>query len=269
MSTYYYLIASLPELIFDAVKTAYTIEEFINFCSEELKAADFNNIKKIFIFNDIKNSVFYKEKNFKYFVPSFYSEEEFKANLKDTDTFYPFIAEYFYHNKSEKRIYPKLLKADELILLFYEFIDDFSDGVLKEYFLFELDLRNALTAISLRANQISDPNKIIVFTDQSKSFIKSTAVDFGLSRHLEYLNKLVDVYKSGDLIKIERTTEDIKWQWLEENAEQKEFSLNYLYSYTVKLLSVERWKNLTDKKGEEFLNNIMENISNSVNFENF
>jgi len=269
VGNYYYLISSLPELILDSGKRVITFKEFIEFCFEQLNEKEFNKLKKIFIFNDIKNSVFHKEKNFKYLVPSFYSEEEFKENLKDTDTFFPFMAEYFYHNKSEKRIYPKMLKIDEIIMLFYQYIDNFPNDLLKKYFMFELDLCNALTALSLRANQITDPDKIIVYTDESKAFIKSTAIDFGLSQHLEYLNKLLDAYKTGDLIKIEKTVENIKWQWLEENAEELEFSFNFICSYTIKLLSVERWHNLTDKRGEEVLNNIMGNISNSVNFENF
>ncbi len=269
MGNYYYLISSLPDLILDSGKSVITLKEFIEFCSEQLNEKEFNKLKKIFIFNDIKNSVFHKEKNFKYLIPSFYSEEEFKENLKDTDTFFPFMAEYFYHDKSDKRIYPKMLKTDELILLFYEYIDNLPGDLLKKYFMFELDLCNALTALSLRANEITDPDKIIIYTDESKAFLKSTAADYGLSQHLEYLNKLVDVYKTGDLIKIEKTVESIKWQWLEENAEEFEFSFNFLCSYAIKLLSVERWYHLTDKSGDEVLNNIMGNISNSVNFQNF
>lgn len=265
MRSIYYLVSSLPELTLDTKKIDITIDEFLTLCNENLTEKEFKEIKKIFIFNDIKNAVFYKEKEFSYYFPSFYTEEEFKDNLKDSDSFYPFLAEYFYNQRTEKRLYPKMLESDELVLLFYQYIDNFVKGFVKDYFLFELDLQNSVTALYLRANQIQDPNKIIQFTDESVNFIKSNSPDFGLSGYLDYITKLVELFKDKDLVKIEKSIEAIKWQWLKENGEKREFSLEFVISYAAKLISVERWRGLTESRGEKVFNDLIDKISTVVN----
>jgi len=162
-----------------------------------------------------------------------------------------------------------MIKVDELILIFYEYIDEFADDFIKRYFLFELNLHNSVTAFVLRENKIIDPDKIIPFGDESKLFLKSTSPDFGLSLHIDFINKLNDFFKEGNLIKIEKELENIKWAWLSENGEAIEFSIKYIYSYAVKLLSIERWHYLTDKKGNEVLDNIIDKISNNVKFQDY
>lgn len=267
MKNFYYLIASLPELSLDQKKLSINIFEFLKLCEENLNRKEFNELKKIFIFNDIKNSIFYKDQNFTFYLPSFYSEEEFKENLKDPESFFPFIAEYFYYSKIDKRLYPKMLNIDELILLFYFYIEkNFVRGFLRKYFLFELNLRNAVTALYLRVNQISDPTKIILYSEESLNFIKNMSPDFGLSLYLDYINKLVDVFKDDDILKIEREIENIRWKWLEENGEEKEFSIEKIFSYAIKLLSLERWSKLTEEDGAKVFNKIIENITTRVKF---
>ena len=115
---YYYLVSSLPDLIIDSNKIPVDINEFINFCSEEMSKKDFDNLKKIFIFNDILNSIKYKDNNYIFKKPSYYNKEDFKENLKDTDTFFEFLSEYFFNKKNEKRVYPELLETDEIFRFF-------------------------------------------------------------------------------------------------------------------------------------------------------
>lgn len=263
---YYYLISSLTELYPDIGKLPMTITQFINFCSEEMDEKDFIDLKKIFIFNDIQNALFYKDKNINYITPSFYSEEDFKENLKDTDAFFQFLADFFYNKKIEKREIPELLEIDEAFSLLYKNIDEFCIGFLRDYFIFELDLRNITTALSLISNNLSITNKIIPYEYISDVIKKSTSPDLGLSKHIDYIEELVEIYKSNDLFKIEKDIEDIRWKWLDDRVGNDYFSSDYIFAYAVKLNSVERWMSLTDKKGEDKLNNLIDNISMNIKF---
>lgn len=263
---YYYLISSLVELSLDTGKLPITTAQFINFCSEEMDEKDFIDLKKIFIFNDIQNALFYKDRNINYKTPSFYSEEDFKENLKDTDTFFQFLAEFFYNKKNEKRETPDLLEIDESFSLLYKNIEAFSEGFLRDYFIFELNLRNITTALSLISNNLSITNKIIPYEYISDTIKKSTSPDLGLSKHIDYIEELTEIYKNNDLIKIEKTIEDIRWKWLDDRVGNNYFSSDFIFAYSVKLNSVERWNSLTDKMGEEKLNNLIENISMNIKF---
>lgn len=266
---YYYLISSLPDLELDNGKNYLSINEFISFCEEELKEEDFKELKKLFIFNDIKSAAFSKDKEFKVLSPSFYSDDEFRENLKDTDSFFPFLAEYFFYDKSDKKLQPKLLNIDEIILFFYEYINDFGNSFIKNYFMFELNLHNVTTALSLRANKITDPDKIIPYGDEASALIKSSSQDFGLSLLIDFMDKLTEVYKENNLIKIEKTIDQIRWDYLEESLGIEFFTVNYIFAYAVKLLSIERWNLLTDKKGDETLNGLIAQISDNVKFDEF
>ena len=263
---YYYLISSLAELTIDTGKKPLSIIEFLNFCSEEMNDNDFNNLKKIFLFNDIKNLIYYKGEGAPFITPSYYSEEDFKENLKDVDAFFPFISEYFYNEKNEKRLYPELIEIDEIVLLLYLYINDFTHGFIKDYFLFELDLQNVTTALSLRENNLPLLNKIIPYEDYSEQMKKNSSPNFGLSKEIDYIEKLLDVYKMGDLIKIEKTTEEIRWNWLEQRVGHDYFSCYAVFAYAVRLSSVERWIYLNEKKGEETLNNLINDIELNVKF---
>ncbi len=264
-SQYYYLASSLIDLSLDSTKMPMEINEFINFCSEEMNKKDFDDLKKLFIFNDIQNTIKQQENNYPFIKPSYYTEDDFIENLKDTDTFFQFLAEYFYNKKNEKKVYPKLLEIDEIFQLLYLFLDKFCSDFLNEFFLFEQNLRNITTGLSSKLNDLTSHDKIIADQEGISELIKkSTSQDFGLSKSIYYIEKLVDVYKSNDLIKIEKTIEEIRWEWLDEKIENSFFSADYIFVYAIKLASLERWINLSDKKGEEQLNIIIENITENI-----
>ena len=135
---------------------------------------------------------------------------------------------------------------------------------LKDYFLFELNLRNITTGLSQRSNNLPVSNKIISYEDISELIKKSSSQDFGLSKHIYYIEKIIEVYKSNDLIKIEKTIDEIRWQWLDERVGYNYFSSDFIFSYAVKLASVERWINLNIQNGEENFNNIINKISLNI-----
>jgi hypothetical protein len=261
---YYYLVSSLVDISLDLNKLPMGMDEFINFCSEEMSKKDFNDLKKLFIFNDVQNSIKYKDNNYVFVKPSYYNEEDFKENLKDTDAFFEFLSEYFYNKKNEKRVFPDLLEIDEVFQLFYLYIDSFCSDFLNDYFLFELNLRNITTGLSQRSNNLPVPNKIISKEDISELIKKSTSQDFGLSKSIDYIEELVEIYKSNDLIKIEKKIDEIRWEWLDERIGYNYFSADFIYTYAIKLASLKRWVNLNIQNGEERLNNLINQISLNI-----
>jgi len=243
-----------------------SIESFIDFCQSQLSKADFISLKKIFIFNDALNVLNHKNAGFAYLSPSYYSEKDFEENLKDTDSLFVFFSNYFYNKRNDKRVYNELLEADELFMFFYENIDSFADGFLKDYFLFELNLRNAVTAFSMKKYNLPYSDKIISYEYFSEQIKKSNASDFGIGRELDFIDKLSELYKSTDLLKIEKTINEIRWRWLSDNVGSRNFSQYNVFAYAVKLFSLHRWLSLTEEKGEKVFNKVIENISNNIRF---
>lgn len=238
--------------------------EFIDFCNSELDPGDFDILKKIYLFSDIKNALNYEDADYTFISPACYSETDFKENLKDTDTFIPFMAEYFYNKKQERRNFSDLMEIDEAVLLFYTHINTLENNFLKDYFHFELDLQNVTTRLSLRMNDVNDPNKIIPYGDNFEQIRKNSSADLGLTQPLRFIEELVEVYEDGHLVKIEQKIEEIRWKWVEERVGYQQFSLDNILAYAIQLNSVERWINLTEEKGETVLNNLISEITDNI-----
>jgi hypothetical protein len=267
IKNYYYLVSSLIEVSVDLGKKVVDINDVIDFCSEQLAPKDFEKLKMAFLFNDIKNITAYlQNKDFTYIYPAYYTEEEFRENLKDTDSFLPFMADYLIADKNQKRFYPELLNIDELILVFYQYLEDYKDEFIKEYYNFELNLLNFKTAFSLKKNNQPLLNKLIPYGDYYNVILKSNTPDFGLSGTVYYIDKLVEVFKTDDLVKIEKTIEDVRWDKLDDMTSMDHFTENTVISYIIKLSSVERWLKINEKKGEEMLNNLINKINSGVKF---
>ncbi len=268
MKNYYYFISSLIELILDSDKNFLKIEDFIEFAEEQLDSRDFDNLKKVFIFNDIKNSLFYKKEGDQYITPSYYSLDDFEENLKDTDQFFPFLARYYFNAKGDRREYPDLNINDEILLFLYEELDDFAKGTLNEYFLLELNLRNISLALSLRQNNLPIANKIIPYGDYYENILKSSSPDFGLNGDLPFVEKLVSSYEKGDIMETEKAIDNIKWDELDKICENGVFSFDFVLSYCVKLMSIERWLKLDKPHGEAMLAKLIEKIRGAIKFPN-
>jgi hypothetical protein len=267
MNYYHYLISSLYELIIDSGRKTALWKEFHEFCEDQLKKDDFNEFKKLFLMNDIKNAVNYKKKNDPYKIPSYYPEEEFIENLKEPVIFFDFLQRYFQEKKQSKRSYPEMLEIDELVLFFYEDLKNIAEGFIYEYFLFELDLRNITTAFSCRKSNIDFTDKIIPFGENAEQILKNRSGDFGLGREIDFIDKLALAYDSGSIVKIEKAIEDARWNWLDSRIRDDFFSFEAVLAYTVKIQSVLRWMELSEEKGREILNKLLGQIKSGIKFQ--
>jgi len=265
VNRYYFLISGLFDLILDSEKIPATSREFLDLCEGELSVEDFDELKKIYIFNDIKNVVNYKITE-KYLTPSYYSVDEFKENLKDTDSFFQFLSDFYYYKKQDKRLFPETTEEDELLYHFYQNLDTFGKGFIYDYFNFELSLRNISIAISMRKRELDASNYIINNGDYCQNLLKNTNSDFGLSKEFSFIEKLNEVYELNDLALIEKKIEEIRWDWLDQYSLEDFFTKNLVFVYGIKLASVERWYSMTPESGELIFNKLIEQIKEKINF---
>jgi len=263
---YYYLIAGLKDLIIDPDNKLVDIDEFIEFCGEQLDEKDFISLKKLFIFNDIKNAAKIGVDRSVYLTPSFYSREDFTEHQKDTDRLLPFLAEYFYHRNNDEQENPELNEVDELVHLFYDHLEDEEDRFVKSYFEFELNLRNISNAISMRVKGNFDKNRLINRGDYIESMVRSNTLDMGLTDEFPYITKLIEAYHSNDMIKIEKTIDEIRWDFLDSSVGLDHFGAVVVFGYMIKLVSVDRWLNITTDKGKSVLDGLISKIRASVKF---
>ncbi len=267
MRRYYYLVASLPDVIFQGEIKAMPMEEFLDFCQSEMHPYDFRNLKLMYIFQDIKNAVYFKNENDTYYTPSFYTREEFLDNLKDPLEFLPFLSEYFFLKKEGRRLYPRKTEIDELTLLFYEGLNEFDlYPFVKKYFLeIELVLKNISSAIVMRYKGKFDEEKIIPFGDYYERIIKfSTLENFAIE--FPFIEKMNEALQKSDFIAFEEIIEKARWEMLDLLVGDDFFAVTNVFAIGTKLFSVERWKKLSPEKGKEKLSELINSIRDKIAF---
>ena len=262
MREYYYLISSLPELELDTQKPTYTLKEFIDFCNEQLHEKDSKELGKAFLFNDLINIINQTKDNTSFIEPSFYNKETLEENFKDYSSFFSFIETFLENINNDKREKPELLAIDELITSMYINLDEITNNkFLKDYFLFELDLKNIANSISLKKLGLPFTNAFIPFGDAYERLSKSFPLDNGSIPRLE---SLVEALQGDNIIAAEKIMDEIRWQYLDEQVGSKYLLFDFIIAYAVKLQAVTRWQSLTDDKGKKVLDGLTDKIKSGI-----
>jgi len=263
---YYYLLSSLYDISLEAEKVGNTLEEVWNLCAEEMTEKDFEGLRSLFLFNDIANAVNYGKPDFVYQYPAYYTQEEFEENMKDSDSFLPFLAEYWFAYHSERRIYPDLLPEEELTVLLYEHLDDFSDVFVREYYEREAHLRNIKAGLVARRYHRPMERSMLPVGEFSDLMRRSSSPDFGVGGEFEFIEKAAQMYESGRLLEMELLFDEVRWKWLEERVMLEPFSAHEVYSYVLRLAMVTRWLSLVTEEGKKKLQSLIHSIESKIVF---
>lgn len=272
VTNYYYLVSSLADLSLEGRPGGESLRKWFFLAMDEMKEKDFEDIRKLFLYNDIKNTVllyFYKKKRQEdYATPAYYDEYTFNENQKDPSNFLPFLAKFYELKKIGQRQYPDLPETDELTSHFYEDLDNITaPGFLRDYFHFELNLRNITSAIAFRKNHLPITSKLIPFgTAYEQISQHESDDDFGLADDFPFAAELIGKLEASSLYAGEMAVEKLRWNWLDERVGDNYFSTEAVIAFFVKLISVERWERLSKEKGEELFNGLINTIKRSIRF---
>ena len=250
---YYYLIASLPNLVGPEENVNHPFPGFLEFCREQMPPLDFDLLNSCFLLNDVKNVSRYAQNVGNYFTPSYYSREFFDEALVDKDLFLPFISDFFFDLDAGTRMYPNVSSENELLIRLFENIEDHFDSFVRDYLCFELHCRNIWTALSHMSLDLDYTGEVIPADFISERIERSYAPDFGLGGDIGFFEPILDRFGRTDPIEIEKSIERIRWSWLDEAVGYRMFSRDAVISYAIKLQSVERWLRLSPDEGRRML----------------
>jgi len=268
---YYCLIAGLPDLFFNESKPGFSSLDFRNELELQLVKEDFELIKLLFLPADNENLInilFDQNKPFN-------QNGIFPKNFLDPELENPFQLPLYMddfirlvNNQEQRELslhYKNLLQH-----MFYDFLLRTKNQFLREWFNFELNVKNILTAINcmhFRYNPeqhlIQTETDLTVFPLLQKTQLKP-----------EYFEELVpfseQIFRAAasesQLIEKEKTIDKIKWDYLDEHTFFHYFTIEKVLSFSIKLLMTERWMKLDKKTGEELLNKLINELKTSYKF---
>ena len=269
---YYYLVAGLPELTLEDSKLSYTVADFKaelypNLSDEDKRLIDLFYLK----FDNANVLKLLKDKDAAIDLRGNYSAEElveFISSLKEgdeiADAVFPsylstFIFEYFNATAEDDFLY-----EDRLAALYYEYAMKCKNKFVSSWFAFNLTMNNILVALTARKFKMDIAPLIVGDTEVCEALRTSGARDFGLTGEVDFLDQLVKISETEELVEREKKIDQLRWNWMEEATFFNYFTVERLFVFLLQLEMIERWISLDKEKGNQLFRSIIATLKDEV-----
>ena len=273
MSKYcYYLVAGLPELTLEDSKLSYTVADFKAELYPDLSDEDRRLIDLFYLKLDNANVLkLLKDKDAAIDSRGNYSAEElaeFISSLKDgdevADAVFPsylstFISEYFNTPAEDD-----FLHEDRLAALYYAYAMKCRNKFVSSWFAFNLTMNNVLVALTARKFKMDIAPLIVGDTEVCEALRTSGARDFGLTGEVDFLDQLVKISETEELVEREKKIDQLRWNWMEEATFFNYFTVERLFVFLLQLEMIERWISLDKEKGNQLFRSIIATLKDEV-----
>lgn len=280
LRNYYYLIAGLPDLTIDQGKLQFGSIEFREYLKSELHRKDFELIEWLFLPYDNSNLLsLIKQDNREWNINGIYSREELELAILEVvnpdkiisdeksgvkDYIKLFIRSYY----SETRLMPEISAENELTSLYYSEALKVNNEFLRQWFEFEVNLRNVVLFNTAQKFNLPYENELIGDTKLIKSLKQKTSRDMGDASEWPYFERANQITESQDIASKERSIDQLKWTVLDEMNIFNYFSIEIVISYMIKIMIIERWLKLDPKTGEELFRRLLGDLQSGYEFPN-
>lgn len=269
---YYYLVAGLPELTLEDSKLSYTVADFKVELYPDLSDEDKKLIDLFYLKFDNANVLkLLKDKDAAIDLRGIYSAEElveFISSLKEgdeiADAVFPsylstFIFEYFNATAEDDFLY-----EDRLAALYYEYAMKCKNKFVSSWFAFNLTMNNILVALTARKFKMDIAPLIVGDTEVCEALRTSGARDFGLTGEVDFLDQLVKISETEELVEREKKIDQLRWNWMEEATFFNYFTVERLFVFLLQLEMIERWISLDKEKGNQLFRSIIATLKDEV-----
>lgn len=271
MSTYYCLVAGLPDISLDDGKLSYSVSDFKAELYPDLSAQDRKLIDLFYLkFDNTAILKLLKNKDTVIEDKGNFSAEELLQLIEavregDTpDKKYPsylvnFVSQYLQLSQDE------LYRADDLLAaLYYSYGMSSNNAFIASWFEFNLNLNNILAALAARKYKLEVSSVIVGATSICEQLRTSNARDFGLNETLKYFEALQRIADIEELVEREKKVDMLKWKWLEDESFFHYFTIERIFVFLMQLEMIERWISLDKEKGNELFRKMIQDLKNEV-----
>ena len=191
--------------------------------------------------------------------------------MKFPESLPAYAAAFLETHREGRPVAPGLALLDQITWLFYEEMFGHRNAFLREWFLFDCNLRNLLAALAVREaaeRSSQDPraalaSALVGRTDVTEQILRSTAPDFGLGGMAPWSARVLALPR-GDLVAFEKGVDTLRWQTLDELSVYSYFGIEMVLAFCLKLAMVERWMGLDAAEGKGLLEKLVDELRTGV-----
>lgn len=271
MNTYYCLVAGFPDISLDDGKLSCSVSDFRTDVYPQLASSDQILVDLFYLKFDNQNLIsLLKDKEAPVKTKGTLTGEELLALIETVrngdipDKKYPaYLSEFVsqYINLASEDLY----KAEDLLAsLYYQYAMSCKNQFISEWFEFNLNVNNILSAYAARKYKLDVASVIVGNTPACEQLRTSNARDFGLGDTIDYMDQVQRISETEELVERERKIDTLKWKWLEEQSFFYYFTIERIFVFLMFLDMTERWISLDKQKGYELFRQMIENLKEEI-----
>jgi len=268
---YYCLVAGLPDLFFNENKLVFSSLDFRNELKYQLGKSDFELSRLLYLPYDNKNLLnLLFEKNEPFNELGNYEKEFLENQILQPVEIPDYMIQFIQWTKNLETRELNLQIENKLQSLYFEYALTSKNSYLKEWFTFELNIKNILTAFN--GVQFNYPlEKHLIQVEQNNanySLLLNKRLKHELfEEDLPFADQIFRIAESVTNPKEkEKAIDKILWTYLDEQTFFHYFTIEKILSYIVKLSIIERWMKLDAETGKALLNKLIEELKLSYTF---
>ncbi|MGM0612856.1 MAG: DUF2764 family protein [Bacteroidota bacterium] len=261
-NNYYYVVSGLPDILPEDTKAPLTVDELREQISHQLDGEDYKLFSILFLPRDHENllRLLNKEDSSDAALGNFsigFLEEQIRGPQE-----LPAYLQYFIENyQNNKEIYPELSWKDQLTRLYYEYVDEVVDNdFLLQWIHFENLVSNIEIAYAARRHNIELSGTVIgdkeIIDVLNKSNIKAASE----IKEIPYIDKIIRLCEADNLKEREIGIDRVKWDYLDDITAFHYFTIEKILAYTLKLMMLNRWVELSPERGKEKIEKLIEDL---------
>ena len=125
-------------------------------------------------------------------------------------------------------------------------------------------MNNILAALTARKFKMEVAPLIVGDTEVCEILRTSNARDFGLGSEVEYLEQLVKISETSELLDRKRKINQLRWDWMEEATFFDYFTVERLFVFLQQLEMIERWISLDKERGSQMFRSMIAALKDEV-----
>lgn len=276
MGNYYCLLAGLPEISFDDTKCQYNTLSLKEEMQELLSKKDYDLIKLFFARYDNQNILKVEEgKEEQIDKRGNLTADEIKEAIQlltESDTIEHIDAPVWFSSYIEQinessSLSDHTSREQLLSTLMEKTLAGSKNKFLRNWSEFQMNITNILTAITCRKHNLPIKEHIVGGNEIAELLCNSITKDFGIAPIFPWLNTVLKISEIEDLHNREMAIDKLKWDFIEEEVQFNDFSIEKVLAYLIQLDILERWLQLSKESGLDIFEKFVATLKGSFIFE--
>lgn len=267
MKTYPYLVAGLPDLVFQGGGALTPLEEIRDWLRQQLHPDDYGWVEWLYFPADHQNLLARLHRDTAFWNPAGnWTSDQLDEFLAD-GVFPKSYQNHFYQAFREETPFDADLSwENQLWQAFLQEAEQLDQPFLAAWFRRERTMRNLLAALNCRRFQVPVEREIIGSGEEAEAFRTSRARDFGLAPTWPLVDKIIQVFENPNLEERERYLSQLAWSWVDETNTFAYFTIENILGFLIQLDLASRWRRLDPEQGAALFLDLQNRLKNAHTF---